>query len=44
MVKIENVDRVRSKKSCCELKKEETKGPKKYVKKVFNFFYGCCKK
>ncbi len=30
--------------SCCETPKEETsKVKKKNIKKVFNFFFGCCK-
>lgn len=29
--------------SCCETSKEETSKVKKNIKKVFNFFFGCCK-
>ena len=31
------------KRSCCEAEDEKPTGAKKVVKKIFNFFFGCCK-
>lgn len=29
--------------SCCETPKKETNKTKQNIKKIFNFFFGCCK-
>jgi len=31
------------KRSCCEAEDKKPTGAKKVVKKIFNFFFGCCK-
>lgn len=31
------------KRSCCESEDKKPTGAKKVVKKIFNFFFGCCK-
>ena len=31
------------KRSCCETEDKKPTGAKKVVKKIFNFFFGCCK-